>query len=275
MAGQPQSPSLTAFFGEIAPKTNAIARWLLTSTLQGLFLDYKATFEHQDSLGKTNLALIEEVTIHELNHLVQAPGALDDGRPDFLVNGEPDPDDLPDHIYLSSGATNRVAVVTSASHDGAPGAGDLTVQLTAAMPTGWAYLRVPEPGDGLVRLTRVVRSDGVQIYFGTNVWTTDRTFIGQGKRPLNEHRLHLLDYNSTGSYTLYYTLPPTEDTNAPSSMVLALPPNNYTEFPIHWSGDDGVDGSGVSFFDIYVSADGGPFTPWLQGSFFQQLRLSR
>ena len=34
--------------------------------------------------------------------------------------------------------------------------------------------------------------------------TTDRTFIGLARRPIRENILHLLDYNSTGNYTLTY-----------------------------------------------------------------------
>src|ERR1035438_1424408 len=87
---QPVAPSLTVDFGDLAPGQVQEGRWLLTSSLQGLFVDYSATFQHVDSLGNPRLSLIEGVEIHEMIHLVQAPGAWDDGLPDFLV------DDLPD-----------------------------------------------------------------------------------------------------------------------------------------------------------------------------------
>src|SRR5439155_4400682 len=106
VAGQNQTPSLTADFGDIAPDHRGIGLWFLTSTLQGLFTDYKATFQHVDDLGATNVSLIDEISIHELTHLVQAPGAFEDGLPDFLVNDFPDLDNLPDKIYLSDGTTN-------------------------------------------------------------------------------------------------------------------------------------------------------------------------
>ncbi len=51
VAGKNLAPSLTVDFGDIAAGTSAIGRWLMTSTLQGLFIDYSATFEHIDSLG--------------------------------------------------------------------------------------------------------------------------------------------------------------------------------------------------------------------------------
>ena len=264
--GQPRTPSLTVVFGDIGPGQRSIGRWLFTSTLQGLFLDYKATFEHLDSLGKTNLSLIDDVSIHEMIHLVQAQSPFEDGRPDFLVNDAEDPDDLPDTLYLSDGTTNAVQAVTQSTLDAPPGSNHLTVRLEAPMPAGWGYLRVAEPGDGQFLLRRVVRSDNVEIPLHTNVWTTDRTFLGGGRRPLRENLLHLLDYSSSGTYTLYYEPIPAPDTNAPISSVAALPTASYPQFNVNWSGADEPGGSGLSAFEVFVSVDGGPFAPWLQGT---------
>jgi len=268
VAGQSQTPSLTADFGSLAPGGRGIGLWYLTSTLQGLFLDYQASLQHVDDLGITNLSLIDELTIHELIHLVQAPGSFEDGQSDFLVNDSPDLDNLPDRIYLSDGSTNPVFSVTQAAFDAPASAGHLTVQMTAQMTAGWTYLQVPDPGNGQFILTRVVRSDGVQIYFNTNVWTTDRTFVGGGHPPVRENILHLLDYGSTGSYLLYYQAPPTPDTIAPTSAVAALPANSYPQISLSWSGIDNSGGGGIAFFDIFASVDGAPFGPWLQRTTF-------
>lgn len=83
--------ALTAEFGDLAPGQTKVGRWLLTSTLQGLFINYKATFEHVDPLGNPRLSLIDGVEIHEMTHLVQALGSWDDNLPDFLVNDVADP----------------------------------------------------------------------------------------------------------------------------------------------------------------------------------------
>jgi hypothetical protein len=264
VSGQAQTPSLTADFGTLGAGARDIGLWYLTSSLQGLFLDYQASLQHVDDLGITNLSLIDELTIHELTHLVQAPGIFEDGQPDFLVNDFPDLDNLPDHIYLSDGTTNTVTSTTQASVDAPASSGHLAVQLTAQMPAGWAYLQVPDPGNGQYVLTRVVRSDGVQIYFNTNVWTTDRTFVGAALPPVRENVLHLLDYGSTGTYILYYQPPPVPDTVAPTSAVGALSANSYPQIKLVWNGFDNAGGSGIAFFDIFVSVDGAPFTPWLQ-----------
>ncbi len=263
VAGQNLTPSLTVNFGNIEPGQIAIGRWLLTSSLQGLFTDYTATFQHLDALGNQKLSLIEDLSIHEMIHLVQAGGRFEDGKPDFLVNDNSDSRALPDTLYLSDGSTNPVQVVEQSSVGSPPSAANPQAALTAPMPGGWAYLRVPEPSDGHLRLTGVRRSDGLDMAFGTNVWTTDRTFIGMGRPPVRENILHLLDYNSTGSYTLYYAAPPAQDTNAPASAVGLLPANSYQQIPLSWSGVDEATGSGLAFFDIYVSIDGGPFQLWL------------
>ena len=264
VAGRNLTPSLTVAVGPIAPDEISIGRWLLTSTLQGLFLSYQASIEHEAGALNQKLSLVDEVSIHEMIHLVQAPGAFEDNKPDFLVNEIPDPPlDLPDTLYLSDGTTNRVTLNTNATIAGTLSPGNLSVTLTAAPASDWVYLRVPDPGGSQFRLARVVRSDGVAISVGTNVWTTDRTFIGQGRKPRSENILHLLDYGSPGSYTLFYEAPVTFDSVPPSSSVAALAADSFAQFAVNWSGED-ANGSGVAYFDVFVSENGGPFAPWIQ-----------
>jgi hypothetical protein len=262
--GQNLTPSLTVNFRDINPGTIDIGRWLMISSLQGEFEDYNATFQGSDDFGNKKTAIIQEVAIHEMIHLVQAQGAFEDGKPDFLVNDIPNVGHLPDTLYLSDGTTNPVSALETSTVDSPPSASHLQVQLTAPMPAGWVYLLVPDPGDGQYILTRVVRSDGVEIYFGTNVWTTDRTFIGIGRPPVLEHKLHLLDYNSPGGYTLYFTPAPVPDRTPPVSAVSSLPANSHALFQVQWSGQDNAGGSGIAYYDVYVSTNGGGFGPWLQ-----------
>ena len=263
VAGKSLTPGLTADFGLIAGGDIGIGRWLLTSTLQGLFLDYSATFEHLDSLGKTNLSLVEAVTIHEMNRLVEAGGAFSDGKPDFLVNDWPDADDLPDTLYLSDGRTNAVTMVVNAEIAGTLAGANRQVQMNATVGEGWSYFRLPDPANGQFRLKRVTRSDGFEVSVQTNAWTTDRTFVGRGKRPTYENILHVLDHDSTGRYVLEYEDLPSVDRVAPVSRVAALPTSSYATIPILWTGGDEPGGSGLAGFDVFVSVDDGPFTPWL------------
>ena len=49
-----------------------------------------------------------------------------------------------------------------------------------------------------------------------------------------------------------------------NSTVAALPPDETSpEFNVSWSGTDSTSGSAIASFTIFVSDDGGSFTPWL------------
>ncbi len=263
VAGQNLQPTLTADIGDIAPGTNGIAQWLMISSLQGLFINYSATFQNVDDLGNSRLSLIDDVSIHEMIRVVDAGGTFEDGRPDFLVNDVPDPNSFPDTLYLSDGSTNHVQAVMNDAVLGTLSPANLQIQVTAPMPGGWAYLNVPDPGNGNYILTGIVRSDSTRVPVNTNAWVTDRTFIGLSKAPIRENILHLLDYNSTGSYTLTYVPNPANDITPPTSSIAPLPAQSSVGIPLHWSGQDDL--SGIASFDIYVSINGGAFLPWLTG----------
>ncbi|HKQ38257.1 MAG TPA: CARDB domain-containing protein, partial [Verrucomicrobiae bacterium] len=257
---QPVTPTFNLDFGNINPDSSKIVVWDMTSSLQGKFIDYRASFEHVDDLGVRNLSLIESVNIHELIHVVRADRAFDDTLPDFLVNDSPDPNSLPDIVYLSQGSNAPVSIASNPAFTGSITPSNLQVQLTATMPAGWTYLRVTNPGPDF-RLVSVRRSDNKLLRMGDNAWTTDRTFPSSQTGAIHEQLLHLFDLNSSGNYTLTFASI-AQDTNAPSSAVVALPSTSPASFPVEWSGDDGT-GSGVAFFDVYVSVNGGPFTNWL------------
>ena len=52
------------------------------------------------------------------------------------------------------------------------------------------------------------------------------------------------------------------DVVAPTSSVAALPASGSTSFTVSWSGQDDPGGTGVAAYTIYVSDNGGAFTPW-------------
>jgi RHS repeat-associated protein len=56
----------------------------------------------------------------------------------------------------------------------------------------------------------------------------------------------------------------TIDAGAPTSSVTPLPAaTSSLSFPVSWSGSDDPGGSGIATYTIYVSADNGPFQPWI------------
>lgn len=198
---EPLRPSLTAPLGDISAGSNAVAVWRMTASLQGRFTNYTASFTHLDDLGNGNLSLIDSISNHPLVHVVRANRPVDDLVPDFLASDGYAVNPLPDNLYLSDGTVAPVAAVTSGNIDAPPSPSHTNVLLTAALPGGWAYLRITNPAPG-VPLSYVKRSDGDFLVLDYNVWTTPTTTY-----PTNTPSyLHLLDYNSPGSYTLGYNV---------------------------------------------------------------------
>ena len=227
--------SLTANFGNVDPGTLAIAEWQMESTLQGLFVEYDATFEHISPFGDNRFSLIKSVEIHELIHVTNAE-QVDGGDelPDFLVNDITDPQDLPDTLYLSDGNVVDVGLGSNAMIDAAPVLSDLRIEVTADMTEGWSYLKMAYPNPDMLpveelevfELIAVERSDGTALPM-ENFWQTDRTFVGLGLRPVLEDKIHLLDYESTGIYTFVFS---NGDLTGPQVVDFAgVVPNPTTE----------------------------------------------
>ncbi len=198
------SPSLTLDLGDIKPQGSAEGIWYLTSTLEGEFIDFSATYRHMDDFGNPNTSLINSVRTHEMNHTVRITTPSDDGLTDFLVNDTTNVDALPDVVYSSDGSTSPVASVTSGVTVGTPSNTNSTMTLTASAPSGYVYLEVVDPGAGNYPITSVRRSDGVNLLVGTNVWQTPARIHMLPSKPNN--LIHIFDYNSTGSYTVTYGL---------------------------------------------------------------------
>lgn len=202
------TPSLTVYLGDINPGQTVVARWLMTSTLQGEFIDYSASYVHLDGLGDPRLSLIDSVEIHELIHSVRADVPADDGISDFLVNDQTDDEDLPDILYLSDGATSPVTALVGALVGDPITATNLTTHVTASFAAGYNYLRIPDPADGSLALAQVIRSDGKPIRLTDNAWTTNRMVRKQGQQPYREKLLHLFDHAAAAgpvTYTVTYT----------------------------------------------------------------------
>jgi hypothetical protein len=200
----PVSPSLTVNLGDIAPQSTTAARWLMTSSIQGKFIEYKASFEHKDGLGNPRTSLIDSVEIHELDHVVRVDVPDDDSKPDFLCNDVPDNADLPDAVCISDNTRYGVTPVPDPAVSNAITPGHFEAILTGQAPSGFVYYRTEDPSRGKWKLLRVIRSDGKEIRLDDNAWTTHRTIRLAGQAPYKQHRLHIFDYGSTGSYRLIY-----------------------------------------------------------------------
>ena len=251
------SPSLTVNFGDVGPGATAIAQFLMTSSLQGHFIEYSASFEHVTGLGDPRLSLIDSLEIRELIHAVRATVPADDQLPDFLCNvhtwydfppqpwedprdprenhTNPDRSDLPDTLYLSDGTTAFVTPLLDGISVTTEGT---NASIEAPMPGGWAYLKFPDPFNGQYALVSVERTtDGSPLIMGYNAWQTDRLFVDRAPA-ITAYRIHLFDHSGDGKYTLHFS----PDTLAPSAVkwqiVAAHGAGLGTDLPL----DIGTDG---------------------------------
>jgi hypothetical protein len=201
VGNQPVTPALEVNLGDIAPSNSAVATWWMTSTLQGQFIEYDASFEHVDDLGNQNLSLVDRVAIHEMVHVARADVPADDNVPDFLVNDDRDPNNLADTLYLSDSSVAPVTAVTNASVTGTVGGG---LTLSGVWPAGWVYLRLNDPSQGAATLGHVRRANGTDVRLGDNAWTTHRIIRLPNTVAYREDFIHILDYNPSGSYSVTY-----------------------------------------------------------------------
>nr|XP_006822956.1 PREDICTED: uncharacterized protein LOC100371179 [Saccoglossus kowalevskii] len=202
------SKSLTIDFGDIPPHSTKVARWLLSSSLQGTFSNFSATFENINPLGDPQLSIIDVLEIHELLHLVRINHPIDDGITDFLVSDMIDAQNLPDHVYSSEDGHVFDVRAVNLTLDGKIGQmygiGDYRIAEVAVNVTdqGWLYVRVALEN-------RIPLTDFPLVYavFGEsdvlllefNVWTTTHIY--------SQELLHIFDYNSnyTINTTVYYS----------------------------------------------------------------------
>lgn len=200
------SPSLEVYLGDIGPGETAVARWLMTASLQGQFSGYNASYVHLDGLGDPRLSLIDSVEVHELIHAVRSPWPVDDGVYHFLVNDVADGNALPDTLYTSDGGTRPVVSLVDALVDAAATPEHPEVSATAAVPAGYVYLRFADPSDGQMTLVAVTRSDGRVIRMEDNAWATNRVIRKQGQEPYEEKLVHVFDHVAAAGSVSYHLL---------------------------------------------------------------------
>lgn len=236
----PHTTSLTGSLGDIAPGQTRVARFLMSSSLQGRFIDYRVRYQHLDPLGGLTPSVLEligpngpvppnqQTQAFELHHVVRSrvPGADQVG--DFLTNDVPAPSDpnenaadpffssVPDTVHFSDGNVSPASVNVRPT---LTPAGALSYIIDAgglgADAPPWRYVRADLPVVGRYRLLSVTRSDGLQIELDTNAWLTDRVFRESGFSVVYRNRIHLFDHAGSGRYTVVLEADTTNPAPAP------------------------------------------------------------
>ncbi len=207
-------------FGTIAAHSQSYAQWWLSSSLLGHFTTYDVRMNHQTSHGNADLSLIDKVSVHELIHGFTA----DKEQRGFLVNDIKDSNDLPDFIYFTDATQENVSIANAAN---VTRQGDDYCLTIGADKPGWHYGYIPDPTNGILLLTNVVRqSDGTKVPTD-NVWQT--TYVMRdGQDPESNPRLHFVALLPEGgeSYLLTFVDRPVNATIVLDEDDTALPPTS-------------------------------------------------
>lgn len=159
--GRPANPSLLADFGDIAANSSAVARWVMSATMMGQFVEFGAHFTHVDELGGQLTSLIQSVNTHRALHdvLVDLPGR--DNHRDFLAL---------DDQGLRAYETDNVDIgVTDVSGYATLSLSGNHYQLNLPPVSGFLFAKVVDPHSGAKTIEQVVRSDG-KIIKPENAW---------------------------------------------------------------------------------------------------------
>ncbi|HEY1787893.1 MAG TPA: immunoglobulin domain-containing protein [Verrucomicrobiae bacterium] len=233
------SPSFTLDFGDIGPKSSGDGLWYLTSSLDGQFVAFDASFRHVDDFDNTNTSLISGVNTYEMNHVVRLPA--DNGLPDYLVNDTTNIDALPDVVFASDGSTSPVTSlsVSDTTTIGSPSSPGQSVALeitNTPVPSGWVYLEAIDPSAGSYPIVGVKRSDGTSLIVGPNVWQTPQR--ADLVPPQTNYLIHIFDDNPTGAYTVTYGQPVGEPTNYTLAATQITPTTAVLNADVYPNGGD-------------------------------------
>jgi hypothetical protein len=227
--GQAATKSLLVTFGDIQPNTASVARWIMTCTLSGEFVEFTADWSHSDELGGELTSLLEAVNTHFLVHDVLVDVTGRDAVRDFLAKDG--------GVYRVYESENTETVVTDQSGSAdLSGAGSIYT-LTTPVTAGFMYAQVTDPHAGEREITEVIRSDGKRIKLA-NCWLS-KTRVGS--QPW-EYFLNIFDANTTGSYTISFAEPAVPN----RTPVLGLIPNqtilieNELSFAVQATDEDGT-----------------------------------
>ena len=192
--GRTASDSLLAGFGDIGPGLAATARWNMTCTLSGRFVEFTAGLSHSNELGGELTSLISDAHTHLLIHdiMVDLPGR--DSVRDFLAK---DVDVY--RVYESDLVDTEVLDLTASAFLQVAGdSGSLVMPPTA----GFMYVRLNDPFEGRKSVETLIRSDG-KVIKKENVWLSRQRTEDHGWR----HFINLFDVNSAGNYVIDFSHP--------------------------------------------------------------------
>lgn len=189
-------------FGDIEAGKCSYATWDLTCSLLGHFVDYSVEATHVTSYGNPDLSLLDQVTIHELIHSVNAKLGDVTYRA-WVTNDVEDGHDEPDHIYLSNGTDETLKTLSNITSITAMGDGKWRVTVTVPQRE-WFYTSVANPTGGIAKIVSLKDEDTDEELDPQNFWTTQYT-IQDGFDPLPDNKIHIVAY-ADGPKTFHFVI---------------------------------------------------------------------
>lgn len=264
----PVEKTLLADFGTLPSGESSVARWMMTSSLSGEFIDFSAGFIHSDELGGELTSLIDSINTHLIvsDVLLDAPGR--DTVTDFLSK-----EGTSYRIFESDGVSGPVADASgsvsfsSASAKSGEEVTERSYSLTFSAPEGPVFARWPDPTGGEVSDISAFRSDG-KLLDPRNIWVFPEN-DGSGGR---QYYFGLFDTDSTGSYEIRVASTAPENQppslNVPSDLEIEV--GQTGQFTASASDPDGTTPTitasglpaGASFSD---NGDGAATFEWAPG----------
>ena len=202
--------------GNILPHKTSSVRWSFIASLRGTFKDFTVSFENVNPLGIPELSLVESLSGHLLDKLVDMG---DDDLPDYLVDDVQDNEFIPDHLYSSStGDSWPVQHITNFTADiRSDTFVVLNVSNDSILP-GWFYLRLRMYNVSLTLTSQITaelqvsRSPAVSNRRRRtidanvqNTWVTTTVVHSNGTDEVFTY-LHLLDLNDVPRPVYNYTV---------------------------------------------------------------------
>lgn len=255
--------NLTVNLGDLNPGQTAKGAWDMITTLSGTFLSVSATYQHSTALGGQETSLIKSINAYLFLHEVMDDQPGRDKIHDFLADTSSTLDSInnliPDSLYESEGYVFPVNFLTNTAVVGS--SSPFQVNLAADF-SGWGYMRVTDPGQAMLPIAKVVRSDG-KVLNTNNYWTSIHYEPGSN---FKDTYLNIFDFVNLGnySYTVTYA-PPIVSTNPPVTSLLFAGPSTFTNGSYYITPDTQMyfisqDAVPVS---IVYSLTNGPFVPAL------------
>ncbi|HDH04648.1 MAG TPA: hypothetical protein ENH01_02895, partial [Nitrospirae bacterium] len=198
--GQDATDSLLADFGDIEPNRSGIARWIMTVSLSGQFVEFDAEYTHADELGGKLTSLINDpINTHFLVHDVLVDLTGRDNIRDFLAK-----DGGVYKVYESESIDTEVTDQTALSnlqYSGQTGS-EISYILSTPVTAGFMYVKLPDPQNGQDVIKRVLRSDGKFIN-EENAWLSKT----RDESDNWVYYINFFDDNTTDSYTVVFEDP--------------------------------------------------------------------